>query len=918
MNFTASQKSAINHTSGNLQLIACAGSGKTEVVARRVATLLKEGAKPANIVAFTFTDKAAAELKERIITSCREELGELHGMAEMYVGTIHGFCLELLKSEVPKYLKFDVLSEIQQSLFIDRFSSQSGLTTSTDLRGTPLRRFVDTKNYRTALTILREDEPIHAKIAKNSILDGLEKYTDLLDENRYFDYTAIMESAVEALTNESELRDRLGKRIKHVIVDEYQDVNPIQEAIIWSLHELGSKVCVVGDDDQTIYQWRGSNVKGILEFQKRYQPVTQIKLEENFRSSNGIIETAREFIEQNTTRLDKKMQPAAAQDFEEGDILALSFETPEQEAQHIVASIQALHGVAIKNPTKDDPKHQRGIAYSDMAVLFRSVDKNAEPVSSAFEHAGIPYIVVGMNNLFTTLEAEAARQLFYFMAERPTIDAAGLATLWLDAGLGLKKPDVQKAIHQAQSLREEFTATNQRNVRYGFHQVFLKFLETAGVREEKVPNHRGEIAFYNLGKFTQVISDYETINYRTKPVEKFEGFASFLEYQVDDAYPEGAQTNQYANPDAVRIMTVHKAKGMQWPVVFVPALVRNRFPSAKLGGRSVWHLLPKDGFNDQSRYEGSVEDERRLFYVAMTRSQKFLHMTWAPIPGFNNRYTRHSEFWEDVLASKFVKRKPVDYSTRKHLPATPRKGVSNVVFSFSDLKYLFECPYQFKLRILYNFNPPIQEQLGFGRSLHNALAEVHARVINGKQVNEADVASLVDTHLHLPYANPKVKEDLGISAEHIIRNYIEDNKSKFDNIEFSEKQIDISLEDGISVIGRIDLVRRKDTNEVTIVDLKSNDQAQPEVVTEHQLHIYALGYQELTGQRADYVEIYELDNRKGRPRSVDDDFIADVKHKVASAAQALRNNHLPAAPFSKKCTGCDYRGMCSPGAHACA
>jgi len=117
MNFTQSQLAAIQHGHSNLQLIACAGSGKTEVVARRVANLLKSGLKPANIVAFTFTDKAAAELKERIVTRCREELGEIHGLAEMYIGTIHSFCLDLLTAEVPKYLKFDVLNEVQQALF---------------------------------------------------------------------------------------------------------------------------------------------------------------------------------------------------------------------------------------------------------------------------------------------------------------------------------------------------------------------------------------------------------------------------------------------------------------------------------------------------------------------------------------------------------------------------------------------------------------------------------------------------------------------------------------------------------------------------------------------------------------------------------------------------------------------------------
>src|SRR6516165_1844951 len=133
MKLTASQQQAVNHGDSNLQLIACAGSGKTEVIARRVAHLLKQGYQPRNIIAFTFTDKAAAELKDRIVSRCREELGEIHGMAEMYIGTIHSYCLDLLAAEIPKYLKFDVLNEVQQALFIDRFSNKSGLTASTDL-----------------------------------------------------------------------------------------------------------------------------------------------------------------------------------------------------------------------------------------------------------------------------------------------------------------------------------------------------------------------------------------------------------------------------------------------------------------------------------------------------------------------------------------------------------------------------------------------------------------------------------------------------------------------------------------------------------------------------------------------------------------------------------------------------------------
>ena len=137
--------------------------------------------------------------------------------------------------------------------------------------------------------------------------------------------------------------------------------------------------------------------------------------------------------------------------------------------------------------------------------------------------------------------------------------------------------------------------------------------------------------------------------------------------------------------------------------------------------RVLAHLIPGDGVQGQNRFVGSIEDERRLFYVAMTRSQKFLFMTYAPIPGKNNRYAKKSVFWDDVLVSKHVKRTLPDYSARKRLAPQPKAGIANVVLSFSDLKYFFECPYQFKLRILYGFNPPIYEGLGYGKSLHDAL-----------------------------------------------------------------------------------------------------------------------------------------------------------------------------------------------------
>ena len=909
--FTASQSVAIAHITGNLQLIACAGSGKTEVVAQRIVNLLRPiadggaGCSPDNIIAFTFTEKAAAELKERIHTRCQQQLGSVVGLADLYVGTIHGYCLDLLKTEVPEYMKYEVLNEVQLTLFVDRHSKASGLTQSTTLDGKALKRYTDTPHYVSALGILREDRVVDAsKLSSNTVAAHRNLYEQVLHQKGYLDYSAILTEAVRQLKQNAGLRQRLSARIRHVIVDEYQDVNPIQEAMVEELHALGAGVCVVADDDQAIYQWRGSDVRNILEFERRYGDVTQVRLEENFRSSEGVVAVARDFIRQVVRRLDKEMKPAGAQQYEAGDIVALGFASPEEEAEYIAKTCKSLQGVAI-----GEGNGSRGIAWSDMAVLLRSVRRDGQAVMDALQNAGVPYVITGMDNLFQKPESEAARQLFYFLAEE--IDQTALRSAWVVADLGIDPAALDAAIAAAEKARVDMKRADVGQFKvYNLQRQFMAFIENVGLREERVPEKRGEVVFYNLGKFSQAISDFESIHFHSSPVEKYKSFAGFLRHHAEHAYPEGWQDNAFASPDAVRIMTIHQAKGLQWPVVFVPQLVRNRFPSKSSGGRTAWHLIPADAFDNAARYRGGIDDERRLFYVAVSRAQKFLHMTWAPTDG-NRNAQAPSDFFNDVLASRYVKRRQQDYSTRTRLPPQPKASVANVTLSFSDVKYFFECPYQFKLRILYGFNAPLDEALGFGKSLHDALAEVHSRALRGETIKPEEAEALVARHLRAPYAYPALRDNLARAARRVIDAYIRKNASEFTNLEFSEKAIELTLGDGVSVAGRIDLVRRVDTGEVTIVDLKSNDRAQAETVTETQLHIYALGYQELTGRPADYVEIYELDDQKQKRRSVDDDFISDVKRDVKAAATALRQNVMQPKPNKKTCGSCDYCNLCS-------
>ena len=235
-------------------------------------------------------------------------------------------------------------------------------------------------------------------------------YQALLHQKGYLDYSGILSEAVRELRGNQVLRDQLARTIRHVIVDEYQDVNPIQEAVVRTLHDLGAGICVVGDDDQTIYQWRGSDVRNILDFGRRYPGVQQIRLEENFRSSEGVVSVARDFIRQLVRRLHKEMKPTAAQTYEPGDIVAMTLDSPEDEADYIAQTCSSLLGASVR-----DGAEHRGISWSDMAILLRSVRRDGGPIMAALDAAGIPYVITGMDNLFQKPEAEAARQLFYFV-----------------------------------------------------------------------------------------------------------------------------------------------------------------------------------------------------------------------------------------------------------------------------------------------------------------------------------------------------------------------------------------------------------------------------------------------------------------------------------------------------------------------
>lgn len=903
LTFTPSQEAAIGEVDHTLQLIACAGSGKTQVLAQRIAHILAQpGLRPANVIAFTFTEKAAAELKERVHSVVHSELGEVVGLAEMYIGTMHGYCLDLLQTYVPEKFKFGVLTDITQQLLIDRESKNSGLTTCTKLVNnveSPLRRFTDTRTFKGALGILQEDD-VDYSLVRPSVADSLAAYRDLLERRRYFDYTSMMVEAVDFLakvqdaaeaeltTSERALRDHVRDEIRYVIVDEYQDVNPIQERLVERLVHYGANLCVVGDDDQTIYQWRGSEVANIISFAERYSDVRTIELAENFRSTKGIVELGRSVAERlnSSERLAKKMVNASHQQWERGDMLALQFADVHEEAEWIADRIIDLQGFPFVDRPGAEP---RGLSWSDCAVLFRSV-KDADALVDELKRRNIPFIIKGLARLFDAPEIQACAGFFRYMMDE--ISDTELRALW-DAANLIPDPSRWDALLKVLRDGADFGKSDRWGT-YNVQRLYLTALATLDLREETIPGdaRRRELVMYQLGKFSQVISDFEAIHFSSSPQRKYESFIGFLTFQAPQVYEESDDDAGYVQPDAVIISTVHRAKGLQWPAVFVPFLRQGRFPMRGVGGLQVIpHIISDAAVVNGARYKGGTADETRLFYVAVTRAQKFLYVTYAP--GDKRGQGKASDFYLHCTSSSWMSTTDEGLPVVERMAPTPKLEKPNLAISFSELKYLFDCPYQFKLRFMYGFNPPIHEALGYGKGLHDALAEMHKSALAGDVPSRGEAEELVERHLHTPYAYPQLREQLHKAAVDAIERYFDRHGDDLTRTIHSEKQIEVSISPGVTVNGRIDLIKSLETDETAIVDFKSTARSQDENVTHDQLAIYALGYQELSGDVADRIQILNLDDQgKSTNDPVDAALMADIKEKVAAVAEEIRANRF--------------------------
>ena len=648
------QQEAVKHMEGPLLILAGAGSGKTTMMTHRIAYMLEKGVSPYNILAVTFTNKAAGEMKDRI-----ESL--TGGTRGMWVMTFHAMCVRILRNhgEVLGFKNgFSIYDESDKKALLKRIVK--------DLK-------IDEKIYPVSylgsvISSCKEaEEDPDDYIENNSMNFKAEtvakvyaRYMEDLQQNNAMDFDDLLWNAVKLFEASSEVLSYYQERFKYIMVDEYQDTNYLQYKLIHALAEKSHNLCVVGDDDQCIYQWRGADIRNILDFEKDFPETKVIKLEQNYRSDANILDLANSVIANNRNRKAKELWT----DRNEGSkITYRRLEDEQREAWYVGGEIQRLHD-------------EEGIPFNDMAILYR---KNAQsrPFEEKFSFRGIPYRVLGGTRFYDRKEIKDVMSYMH-LVENPSDDVA-MARIINEPKRGLGPKSLGGIVSYAKAYKlsifealkeQEVLGSLSRKSRAAVEDLvtmldelgaeqdnmelsdiydnlirrsgYLTALEAentveADARIENILELRSVIAEFEEKAAGSVLTDEEDEFREERDRLREDGFdvkePTLLQSFLERIALLSDIDNRDESEDAVVMMTLHSSKGLEFPVVFMPGMENGLFPGSA-------------SMDDPSK----MEEERRLCYVGITRAMRKLYLTGAQTRMLYGRtdFTIESEFMREM------------------------------------------------------------------------------------------------------------------------------------------------------------------------------------------------------------------------------------------------------------------------------
>ena len=639
------QLEAVRTTEGPVLVLAGAGTGKTRVITARIAYMIEQGIDPASILGVTFTNKAAKEMRERI-----RKIVPAEAAAAVTLGTFHSFCARVLRRDIRYAGNYDSNYSIADTADQTSIARQAAAELGYAKEEIPTAEVVNfighCKNRmwspEDALNDAAENRPANQVLA-----EVYERYQKLLELQNMVDFDDMLLLTVRILEEHPDVLKRYRETYKYLLVDEYQDTNAAQFRLIQLLAGERKNLCVVGDDDQSIYAWRGADVSNILDFPRYFPGTKEVKLEQNYRSTNNILATANAVIAPNSARYCKNLWSSKGQ----GEIIRIiRLDNGDAEAKFVV---NAIFDLKAANPDYN---------YSDFAILYRS-NYLSRAFEMAFRNVGIRPKIIGGQEFFQRKEVKDAAAYLKLILN-PRDDQSLLRIISLPPrGIGdkailslrnlrhvtgiplselLDHPDYLKTVSSTAAAGARGLAAALKNAKALFAEPGdLYFKAQQLLRETGYIDGLQRIYKDIREAETRRENVFEFLNYIGKFESEKQGqchLADFLEsYSLMD---DNDRTEDDDDRDAPIMTTVHASKGLEFPVVFVVGMEQNLFP------------------HERSLAEGSEEEERRLFYVAVTRAREQLFLTCA-----RERY-KFKEYVRQI-PSHFLKDVPEDISENR-------------------------------------------------------------------------------------------------------------------------------------------------------------------------------------------------------------------------------------------------------------
>ena len=628
------QREAVRVTAGPVLVLAGAGTGKTRVIAYRAAYLVEQGVKADSILAMTFTNKAAREMRERIGKLTRPDAAKA-----MTIGTFHAFGARLLRQHGGKLginPAYDIATESYLSGLVRQLLQELGRMgggfTPEEMRGRLSR-------VRNTLTTPEELRATAGSPQEVALAELWELYVRRLRQMDLLDFDDLLLLPLELWQRFPDLLATHRQRYRHLMVDEYQDTNAVQFQIVRNLAGREANLCAVGDDDQSIYGWRGADIANILHFEDSFPGAQVIRLEQNYRSTTTILNAANAVIARNPRRHGKTLWS----ELETGDkLLAVQAPDEEAEAKFVADLIQ-------------DWQLTRNLKLSDLAVLYRS-NHQSRLLEAALRQARLPYVLVGGHSFFERKEILDGVSLIQ-AAHNPRHDLALLRILNVPPrGLGDAAVEHLRDLHRITGaplrdllVHDTFLDTLSPNVRAGvraFHACLDRYATAFAAPGGLAAKVEG--LFTDSGYLDGLVRLYKP---REQALERRENLLEFINAtaQFEERHAPRASLSDFleqfalrdandrtekdgAGQDAVTLMTIHAAKGLEFPAVILVGLEHGLFP------------------HEQSIGENRLDEERRLFYVAITRARRFLVLTYADKRRTHGTFARRrpSGFLEDL------------------------------------------------------------------------------------------------------------------------------------------------------------------------------------------------------------------------------------------------------------------------------